>query len=717
MLIPRRAKAIAAAAAAMAGAAIAVAARSPTFATDVAPILYGHCLPCHHTGGPAPFSLQRYDDARQRASIIASVTRSRYMPPWKPDAGVGSFVGERRLTDAQIDLLQQWAAAGAPEGDGPVTPPLVRASAGWQLGEPDIVITLPEYTLRADGLDVFRNFVVPIPGADARFVRGLEFHPGSTAVHHANIRLDRTPASRRLDEGDPAPGYEGVILRSADYPDGHFLGWTPGQVPPLAPRGLAWRLEPGSDFVVQMHMRPMGTEERMRPRIGLFFTNDPPSELPLMLRLGRQSIDLAPGVRDYRSADSYTLPVDVELHALQPHSHARATQVKAWAELPHGTTRQLLSISQWDFRWQDVYRLTTPVWLPAGTRLHSEYRFDNSAANPRNPVVPPRSVVWGFTAADEMADVWLQVMTRSPQDRATLQRDFRRKAAAEDIAGGETQLALKPSNAALHDDVAVLYLELGQPDAARRHFEAAARLRPTSAVAQYNIGTALEASQRYDEAARRYRAALALDPKYARAHVNLGNMLLVGGRVAEAGDHYRAALESEAGNVEAHNNLGRALGLQGQRPAAIAHLREALRLKPAAATYVNLAQLLLEDSKTGDAIAAFRAAMAMSPEWSVPPAGLSWIFSSHPDAAIRRPDEAIALAERAVALATGSEAMLLDALAAAYASAGRFAEAVTKAERAAELARRAGAGKLAEEIEHRRALYRRGQMYLQTNAK
>lgn len=718
MSIPRRS--IAAAAAATLAASIAAGARSPagavssdavTFTADVAPLLYTHCISCHRPGGAGPFSLLRYDDARQRATVIAKVTRSGYMPPWKPDRGIGHFAGERRLTGSQIEVFERWAAGGAREGDRallPVPPPL---SDGWQLGPPDRVITLPEYTLRAEGLDQFRNFVVSVPGAETRFVRGLEFRPGSTAVHHANIRLDRTPSSRRLDEADPAAGYEGVILRSADYPDGHFLGWTPGQIPPLAPPGLAWRLEPGSDFVIQLHMQPTGKAERIQPQIGLFFTAEPPARLPVMLRLGRQTIDIPPGVSDYRSTDSYTLPVAVQLHALQPHSHSRATGMKAWADLPDGTVRPLISISQWDFRWQDVYRLAQPLSLPAGTRLRSEYRFDNSPANPRNPLVPPRRAVWGFRTADEMADVWMQVMTASDEDRLTLERNFRRKAAAEDIAGGEMQLAVDPANAALHDDVAALNLELGRADAARIHFEAVQRLRPASAAAQYNVGTALEALKRYAEAAKRYRAALALDPHYARAHVNLGNLQLLDGRVAEAADHYRAAVESDRGNAEAHNNLGRALGLLGQRASAIVHLRAALTLRPTASTHVNLAQLLLEDAKTDEAIGHFERAMALSPEWSVPSAGLSWIFSSHADAAIRRPHEAIALAERALKLATGNEAMLRDALAAAYASAGRFAEAAASAERALDLARRTSEHALVAEIEGRLQLYRRNRAY------
>jgi len=202
------------------------------------------------------------------------VTTSRVMPPWKPEAGFGDFSGERRLTDAQILTIDRWVNTGLLEGDASDLPSMPHWSGGWQLGKPDLVVALPAYTLGADGSDVFRNFVVRVPGTGTRYVRGLEFRPGSGAVHHANIRIDETAASRRLDEADPEPGYEGAILHSADYPDGHFLGWTPGQAPPLAPNDMAWRLESGSDFVVQLHLRPTGKPERLQPAIGLYFATD-----------------------------------------------------------------------------------------------------------------------------------------------------------------------------------------------------------------------------------------------------------------------------------------------------------------------------------------------------------------------------------------------------------------------------------------------------------
>jgi tetratricopeptide (TPR) repeat protein len=685
-----------------------------TFSEHIAPIVYGRCAPCHRPGGAAPFSLITYDDVRQRATLVAHATGSRFMPPWKPDAPTGTFVGERRLSDEEIALFDRWAKAGAPEGDRRAMPTEPRWSE-WQLGAPDLVIALPEYTLRPDGLDVFRNFVVAIPGSSVRYVRGLEFRPGSPAVHHANIRIDYTATGDRMDQADPGPGYEGVIPRTADYPDGHFLGWTPGQVPPVAPKGLAWRLDQNGRFVVQLHMRPTGKSELIRPAIGLFFTDDAPTELPAMLRLGRQDIDIPAGETHYRSVDEYTVPVDVQINALQPHSHYRAVEVRASALLPDGRTRPLISIPQWDFAWQDVYRLMAPFWLPAGTRIRTEYVFDNSAGNRRNPETPPQRARWGFKSSDEMADVWIQVMTRTESDRLRLERDFRPKAAAEEAVGYEMQLTVSPNDAAVHDDAGRLYLELGQPDAALAHFETSARLRPGSAAATYNVGTALEAAGRLGEAAARYEAAMKIDPSYAPPRVNLGTIRLMQGRATDALTLFAEAVRLQPDNADAQNNLGRLLFAQGKHDEAIDHLRAALRAQPAhVAAHFNLASELLQGK--GDAAGAivhFREAIRLRPGWTPAPMALAWVLSSHPDSSIRRPDEAIELARLAVEL-TNRDPSALDALAAACAAAGRFDEAVSAASEAAATARRTGATQQLADIERRLALYRARKPYVES---
>ncbi len=571
-----------------------------TFSRDAAPILYAHCAACHRPGGAGPFSLLSFDDAKRRAGLIARAVASRYMPPWKPQAG--DFIGERRLTDREIATLERWAADGAIEGDRSDLPPRPRFASDWQAGEPDLVVALPAYTLRADGPDVFRNFVVAVPGERARFVRGIEFRPGSGAVHHANIRIDPTPASRQLDEADPQPGYEGTILHTADFPDGHFLGWTPGQAPPLASADTAWRLDAGSDLVVQLHMRPTGKPERVRATIGLYFTADAPLRTPSIVRLGRQHIDIPAGASDYHVTDSFTLPVDAEVRAIQPHAHYRARAMRADATLPSGARRALIAIAAWDVNWQDQYRYASPFWLPAGTRIDMDYAFDNSAANPRNPDRPPQRVSWGWRSSDEMADLWLQVMTRSDGDRARFESAGRRKMAAEDAIGCETIIAREPDYAAVRNDAAALYVELGQPERALPHFEAVRQLEPASAVARYNVGVALEAMGRNADAGREYDAAVRLDPRYSVAHNNLGNIRLAAGRLDEARREYEIAVETGPANAEAHNNLGAVLLATGDARGAIDQLEHAVRLRPTyPQAHFNLARAFAAAGRAADA--------------------------------------------------------------------------------------------------------------------
>ncbi len=550
-----------------------------TFSRDVAPILFARCVRCHHPGGPAPFSLLDYSAARPHATQIARATLARYMPPWKAEAGHVALVGETRLTDRDIDIIQRWVEAGAPEGARADLPRAPAIAAGWQMGAPDLEVRLTPYTLSAGGADVFRIFVAAIPVDRLRFVRGFEFRPGGRVVHHATIRVDRTPASRTRDEADPAAGYDGLLAYSASYPDGHFLGWSPGQLAPFLPRGLAWRLEPGTDLVVELHMQPSGKPETIEPSIGLFFSEDPPTRTPTMLRLGRQTFEIPAGEREYTVTDAFELPVDVDALALQPHAHDLAREVEVVAVSPGGPTRTLLAIRDWDFRWQQVYRFVDPVPLRKGTRVEMRFVYDNSAANSRNPHRPPRSVSWGQRSSDEMGDLWLQVLAPSEADRGLLSERFRPKALAEDITGYVARIRAEPSSAALHDDLALLYLEAGRMTDAVDEFAASLALAPGSAVGHFNLGTALAFSGRTGEAMVEYRRALAIRADYALAHNNLGGLLLHLGDLDGALTHLREAVALDPRNADAQENLGRVYDQRGERLLAERHTAEAARLR------------------------------------------------------------------------------------------------------------------------------------------
>ena len=561
------------------------AAQEVTFTRDIAPIVFQSCVSCHRQGGPAPFSLTTYDEVRRRATQIATVTKSRFMPPWKVEPRVSHFVGQDPLTDAQIASLAAWATNGAPQGDPAALPPVPQLPAGWLLGQPDLIVKPTKaFTLQAQPTDTFRIFAIRLPVTKRTYVRGIEFHPGNArVVHHANIRIDRTPATRQLDDADPLPGYDGLMPRSAEYPDGHFVGWTPGQVAPLVGSDLAWTLEPGSDLVVQLHLQPSGAVEEVLPEIGLYFSNRPPTRTPTILRLGSQSIEIPPGDARYVIRDAYTLPVDADLLAIQPHAHYRAREIRGMALFPDGTSRLVMHITDWDFRWQHVYREVTPIPLPKGTRLSMEYTYDNSAENVRNPQLPPAKVYWGQRSNDEMGDLWFQLLATNDRDRELMREQITTKMTVEDIAGYETMLRVDPRDAELHDDVALLYMSVGQMPQAVRHFEASVALKPDSAAAHFNLGTALAQAGRLDDAAAAFRAALARRRDYALAHNNLGQVLLAQGKTGEALKHLQEAVRLDAANPQALFGLAEAYAASGSFDLAIETIDRAIKLPMAQA--------------------------------------------------------------------------------------------------------------------------------------
>ena len=680
-----------------------------TFNQHIAPILHGHCAQCHRPGGAGPFALLTFADASRRAAQLAAVTRSGFMPPWKADGHPGEFVAQPRLTTEQVAAIARWAAAPV-EGPGrPPAPP--RWPEGWYLGEPDLVVTLPDgYTLPGEPSDVFRIFAVPLPVTGTRYVRGIEFHPGNgRVVHHANIRVDRSDGSRRLDAADPTPGYDGLLARSAEYPDGHFLGWTPGQIAPLVDADLAWRLDPGTDLVVQLHMQPSGKPETVRPSIAFFFSDAPPTRTPSILRLGSQGIDIPAGEAAYVVEDRYTLPVDATLLAVQPHAHYRAADVTGTATLPDGSTRTLIHIGAWDFRWQHVYRYTQPVRLPRGTTVAMRYVYDNSAGNPRNPQVPTQRVRWGQRSFDEMGDLWFQLATDSDADRTRLRAEVEAKMTAEDLIGLETMLASAPDDTELHDDAGVLALLLGRPAVAVSHFRASAERKPQSAAAHYNVGTALTSAGLFDDAIAAYERALAIDPRYAKALNNLADTLMSAGRIAEAVPRYEQAVALDPSLPEARNNLGAALWRRGDFARADRELREALRLRPGyAEAYFNLGHLAVRNGDIAAAGRAFRQAAAAKPDWALALTTAAWVLATAADPNTRAPGDAVGLAERAVALTARRDARALDVLGVALAAAGRFDEAVATARAALALA----TPPLSTAVAARLALFERREAYV-----
>ena len=658
----------------------------PTFSRDIAPILREHCVACHRPEGAAPFSLATFADARARASLMVRATSARFMPPWKPQPGHGDFAEARHLTDQQIAVIKRWAESGAPEGD-PLERPIVSASGdAWEFGAPDLVVTMPEaYTVAAEGADVIRSFVIPVAGARGRFVRALEFHAGNArVVHHANIKVDATGSSRRLDAEDAGPGFAGSS-RDAKFPDGYFLGWTPGQRAHASP-GNAWYLPAGADLVVELHLTPTGKAERVQSSIGLFLSDRAPSRTPYMIRLGSQRIDIPPGADAYVTSDRYALPVDVDLIAVQPHAHNLARTIKGYAQLPDGRREWLIDIADWDFRWQDVYRYAAPVHLPRGTVLEVEYTYDNSGANPRNPNRPPRRVTFGQTASSEMGDLWLQVSTASDRDRELLDADFTPKMLREDIAGDETTLLTHPDDARLRRDLALCYLEDGRTDDAIAEFERSLSLEPDAVDQHYELGVILLRTNKFEAAAMHFRRAVELKPDDAESYNGLGAIAYARGASDEAIRLFQQSVRARD-NALAHYNLGRTFAGARRLDEAVAQYEAALAMKsddPDA--HVGLGAVLVERGQGSAAVTHYRDALRIKPDLVSAMTNLAWVLATSTEPALRQPSEAVRLAEQAVRLSDSKNAVILDTLAVSYFEAGRAGDAVRTARAAVDRA-------------------------------
>src|SRR5687767_4494690 len=229
---------------------------APTYSKDVAPILYKNCLPCHRKDEVAPFTLESFQDAAPKAALLKAVTAKRSMPPWKAESH-GEFQDERRLSDEQIRLIAAWADSGAPEGDRRQLPPMPTFPKGWQLGEPDLVVEMPEsYDVPADGKDEYRCFVIPTSFDSDRYVSALEFQPGNRrVVHHIIAYLDQNGKARQLDSADSGPGYENPTAGSGPgfFPAGFMSGWAPGNDARLLPDGVGNLLPKGADIVLEVH--------------------------------------------------------------------------------------------------------------------------------------------------------------------------------------------------------------------------------------------------------------------------------------------------------------------------------------------------------------------------------------------------------------------------------------------------------------------------------
>lgn len=358
-----------------------------TFTKDVLPIMQENCLVCHRPGGAnlggmiAPMSFTTYPETRPWAKAIARAVSNRKMPPW--DAAPvhnGEFIDERTLSDEEIKTIVTWVETGARRGNPSDAPPPFEFPNvdGWTIGEPDLILSMPEPFFVPDDLsDDTMYFPMELTEDqlhEDRWVKAFEFRPGSEAVHHVVL----SPF------GGISPGNDATIFRE-DYGSplrkGQKVTWN-----------LHYHKEAGP-----------GTGVWDQSSIGIKFypKGFVPKHRLSLARMGVMDFEIPAGAANHSSEIWHTFEEDVLIDKMMPHMHFRGKRALYELTYPDGTEELLLSVPEYDYNWQTEYRFREPKPVPAGTRVKFTGWWDNSADNPNNPD-PTINVRYGERTDEEM---------------------------------------------------------------------------------------------------------------------------------------------------------------------------------------------------------------------------------------------------------------------------------------------------------------------------
>jgi hypothetical protein len=399
----------------------------PTFAEDVAPILYKNCTTCHRPGGLGPFSLFDYDSAMANIDEMRNAVATGQMPPWHADGPRGVFRNDRRLSDADKQTILRWIDAGAKAGDLKSLPPKPDYPSTWQMGTaPDAIVSMPEaYTVPASGTVEYQYFQVPTGFTEDKWVQAIEFMPGAReVVHHIlvfayvppapgatppspaprpagspaptpvlirNAAQNRTPPQTRIDTLNGPPQQRGVLIG----------GTAPGTNVTEFPKGTALRLRAGTVLTFQMHYTAKGHEMHDRSMVGFKFAKEPPQEEIFASQFINGQFVLPAGAKDVAVPAEIGAGQAIKIYGLLPHTHLRGTKWQYKLVKPDGSSEVILDVPRYDFNWQTLYFFNKPLEMEPGSKITSMAWYDNSATNKSNPD-PTKEVRWGDQTWEEM---------------------------------------------------------------------------------------------------------------------------------------------------------------------------------------------------------------------------------------------------------------------------------------------------------------------------
>lgn len=390
----------------------------PSYTKDVLPILQTDCQLCHRplgqnvSGMIAPMSLMTYQEVRPWAKSIAKTVQTRTMPPWKaaPEF-TGQFKHERVLTEDEIATFVNWAKTGAQKGKaGDAPPPIEWPESGWTIGDgtPDLIVEFDEPNWVNDDIDdLYQNITVRLTEdqmPEDRWLKAIEFKPGSEAVHH-------------IIAYQTAPSGSGAMT------GGMLGGEAPGTDPTSWEEGFGVLVPKTPIITFQMHYHKEsgpGTGVWDNSSFAMVFHDEddaPVTHAVQIASISHGAFEIPPRHKNWKVAGAQTFRRDTLILGFMPHLHLRGVACKYTARYPDGTSEVLLDVPRYDFNWQIFYEYKKDKMkeIPAGTRVEFEMWFDNSPE--RGALLginADRPVAFGGPTWDEMDLGWMNYTNVEP---------------------------------------------------------------------------------------------------------------------------------------------------------------------------------------------------------------------------------------------------------------------------------------------------------------
>jgi hypothetical protein len=391
-----------------------------TYHRDVRPLLEQHCIRnCHEPGTVAPFSFQNYDEVYALREVVANAVEARTMPPWLAADGCSDYVGDRSLSDEEIDAIVAWADGGGPEGrpDEYMAPGMPDRPG---LSRVDVQVKLPEPYLPRKMPDDYRCFIADWPETETTYVTGVRATPGNySTVHHVityAIDPDRVAEYEALDAAEDGPGYTcfgGPGASSTDWAAGRWIGaWAPGGEGYDFPAGTGLRMEPGSKVIIQVHYNALAADglpdqttveyrvdDTVEKEAHMMLWANPNwlyGEMPIPANAQSTVHSFEYDPTKVMDVLTTVIPADVafEIHNVAHHMHKRGRRAYQAIMRADGSEQCLVDMENYDFDWQSGYRFERPVRFDPGDQLHMECEWDNTGTD--------KEVNWGEGTDDEM---------------------------------------------------------------------------------------------------------------------------------------------------------------------------------------------------------------------------------------------------------------------------------------------------------------------------